>query len=137
MWMTNKCRTRMVHRELYNVRGLPNGEREERKTEIPLRALFSGARWKLTSSNGEFVSSDYESIQLCVPSSYSIISNIHVNCCQTHWSLALGPTLYKFIVMGPLGLDPIHYWVRSENRDLTIFILLNKVVILNYNQFCS
>ena len=74
----------MVHKELYNVRGLPNGKREERKTEIPLRVLFNGARWKLTFSDGEFVSSDHVSIQLCVSSSYSIISNIHVNRCQTH-----------------------------------------------------
>ena len=81
----------MVQKELYNVRDPPQeggvggattgGKRE---THIPLRALFNQARWKLTSSDGEFVSSDHASIQFCFPSSYSIISNIHINRCQTH-----------------------------------------------------
>ena len=103
----------MVQRELYNVRGLlEKGEMEkgEQKAHILLRALFNQTKWEFIFSNGEFVSSDHESIQLCVLSSYSIITNIHINRCQNHQSLVLGPTLYKFIVMGPLGLDPIHLW---------------------------
>ena len=81
----------MIQKELYNVRGPPPREGgggwsdgEERKGSHPLHALFNRARWKVTSSDGEFVSSDHECIQLCVPSPYSIISNIHINCCQTH-----------------------------------------------------
>ena len=41
--MTNKCRTRMVQRELYNVRDL-SLEREDGREEeahIPLSALFN------------------------------------------------------------------------------------------------
>ena len=78
----------MVQKELYNVRGSPQdgGRQEEEKKRLtsPLRALFNQARQKLTSSDGEFVSSDQDFIQLCVPSSCSIISNIHINCRQTH-----------------------------------------------------
>ena len=77
----------MVQKELYNVRGPPQEggqQEEERKAHIPLRALFNQARQKLTSLEGEFVSSDHESIQLCVPGSYSIIPNIHINRHQTH-----------------------------------------------------
>ena len=129
--MTNKCKTRIVHRELYNVKGLPNREEEKekkgRKTHISLHALFNWVRWKLTSSDGEFVSLDHKSIKLCISSSYSIISNIHVNRCQTHWNLALGPTLYKFIVMDLLGLDLIHLWAQSENRDPTYKYIVMKV----------
>ena len=82
----------MIQKELYNVKGPPQGgegggdgwrEKKER-AHIPLRALFNRARWKLISSDGEFVSSDHESIQLCFPNPYSIISNIHINRCQTH-----------------------------------------------------
>ena len=100
---------------------LKRNEKKGRKTYIPLHALFNWVRWKLTSLDGEFVSSDHESIQLYVLSNYSSISNIYINHCQTHWSLPLGPTLYKFIVMGPLGLDPIHLWTQFENRDPTLY----------------
>ena len=106
----------MVKKELYNVREQP----QEGGTEIPLRVLFNEFEQKPISSDGEFVSSDHESIQLCVPGSYSIVSNIYVNRCQTHRSLAFGPTFYKFIVLGPLGPNPIHIGVQSENRDPTI-----------------
>ena len=129
--MTNECKTRLVHRELYNVKSLPNREEEKekkgRKTHISLRALFNWVKWKLTSSDGEFVSSNHEFIQLCVSSSYSVSSNIHVNRCQTHWSLALRLTLYKFIVMDPLGLDPIHLWAQSENHGPTYKYIVMKV----------
>ena len=81
--MTNKCRTKMVQKELYNVRALLE-KRGEQKAHILLRALFNQTRWEFISSVGEFVSSDHESIQLNVLSSYSIISNIHINHCQTH-----------------------------------------------------
>ena len=78
----------MVQKELYNVKGSPQdgGRQEEEKKRLtsPLRALFSQARQKLTSSEGKFVSSDHESIQLCVLGSYSIIPNIHINRRQTH-----------------------------------------------------
>ena len=80
------------------------------------------------SLDGEFVSSDLKSIQLCVPDSYSIVSNIYVNHCQTHQNLALGPTLYKFIVLGSLGSDPIHLGAQSENRDPTVLYCIYKGV---------
>ena len=33
--------------------------------------------------------------------------------------------------MGPLGLDPVHRWARSENRDHTyIYILLGANIIV-------
>ena len=77
----------MVQKELYNVRG-PSQKKgkkeEERKAHIPLRALFDQARQKLTSLEVQFISSNHESIQLCVPSSYLIILNIHINRRQTH-----------------------------------------------------
>ena len=124
-WMTNKCRTKMVKKELYNVREQP----QEGGTEIPLRVLFNEFEQKPISSDGELVSSDHESIQLYVPGSYSMVSNICVNRCQTHRSLALEPTLYKFIVLGLLGPDPIRLGAQSKNRDRTITITWFKLYI--------
>ena len=40
--MTKKCKARMVQRELYNVRGLPN--EGDKGTRILLKALFNRAR---------------------------------------------------------------------------------------------
>ena len=76
----------MVQKELYNVRGPPQGGGPEgkRKAHIPFCALFNQAKRKFTFSECEFISSDHKFIQLCVPSSYSIISQIHINRCQTH-----------------------------------------------------
>ena len=59
-------------------------KKKKKRLTSPLRALFSQARQKLTSSKGKFVSSDHESIQLYVLGSYSIIPNIHINRRQTH-----------------------------------------------------
>ena len=94
-----------------------------REAHILFHALFNLARWEFTSSDGEFVSLDHESIKLCVLSSYSIISNIHINRCQTHQNLALGSTLYKFIVTGPLGLDPFIY--RPSLKIVTLQLALS------------
>ena len=115
----------MVKKELYNVREQP----QEGGTEIPLRVLFNEFEQKPISSDGELVSSDHESIQLYVPGSYSMVSNICVNRCQTHRNLALEPTLYKFIIMDPLGLDPIHFWAQSENRDPTIGAVCGELLV--------
>ena len=43
-----------------------------------------------------------------------------------HRSPAFGPILYKFIVMGLLGLDTIRCWAQSENCDLTIGTVCGK-----------
>ena len=115
----------MVKKELYNVREQP----QEGGTEIPLRVLFNEFEQKPISSDGELVSSDHESIQLYVLGSYSMVSNICVNRCQTHRNLALEPTLYKFIVLGLLSPDPIRLGAQSKNRDRTITITWFKLYI--------
>ena len=66
----------------------------------------------------EFSPSDREAIQPCVLSSYSIIPNAWTNYCPIKAQL-LSSLSTKFIVMGPLGLDPTHPWAHFENRDPT------------------
>ena len=50
-----------------------------------------------------------------------------------HQNPTFGPTFYKFIVMGPLDLDPVCRWARSENRDPTVTIIGN--IILYFSIF--
>ena len=38
-----------------------------------------------------------------------------------HQSPPFGPTLYKFIVIGSLGLDPVCRLAQSENQDPTVY----------------
>ena len=64
--------------------------------------LVSQTRWEFSPSN-------HEAIQPCVLSSYSIIPNARTNRCPVKAQL-LSSLSTKFIVMGPLGLDPIHPW---------------------------
>ena len=65
--------------------------------------LVSQTRW-------EFSPSDRKAVQLCVLSSYSIIPNPRTNRYLIKAQL-LSSLSTKFIVIGPLGLDPIHLWV--------------------------
>ena len=74
--------------------------------------LVSQTRW-------EFSPSDREAVQPCILSSYSIIPNTRTNRCPVKAQL-LSSLSTKFIVMGPLGLDLIHPWAQSENRDPTV-----------------
>ena len=64
--------------------------------------------------------------QPCVLSSHSIIPNPRTNRCPIKAQL-LSSLSTKFIVMGPLGLDPIHPWAQFENHDLTIGAVRGKV----------
>ena len=64
--------------------------------------------------------------QPCVLSSHSIIPNPRTNHCPIKAQL-LSSLSTKFIVMGLLGLDPIHPWAQYENRDPTIGAIRGKV----------
>ena len=84
--------------------------------------------WEFISLDGAFFPLDREAVQLCVLSSYSIISIRCINKPLSHQSPTLGPTLYKFIVTGLLGLDPSISGAQFENRDPTIDAVCGKVV---------
>ena len=95
----------MDQRELYNVRDLPQEEGPGgggglfpggRGTDSSFVLLVNQTRWELISSDEEFVSSDRESVQLCVLSSYSIISNLCINCC-----------LIKAQLLDPLSINSL------------------------------
>ena len=84
--MTNKYRTRMDQRELYNVRDLPHVERlvfapwgEGTYSSVVL--LVNQTRWEFISLDEKFFSSDREAIQLCVLGPCSIILNLYINRC--------------------------------------------------------
>ena len=84
--------------------GFPGGK----GTDSSFVLLVNRIRWELISSDEKFAPLDRESVQLYVLKPYSIISIACINKPLPHQSPALGPTLYKFIVMGPLGPDLVH-----------------------------
>ena len=93
-WMTNKCRKRMNQRKGYII------------SEICHKGGGLGSE-----TRREFIFSDEESSP---PRRWAVwfCSSLLLNHPQflhkslPHQSPAFGPTLYKFIVLGPLGLDP-------------------------------
>ena len=115
-WMTNKCRKRMNQRK-ENITSEISHKKEAPRSET---------RWEFTSSDEESFPPGRWAIWFCVLSSYLIIPNFPHKP-SPHQSSTFGPTLYKFIVMGPLGLDPVRRWARSENRDPTISAVCGKV----------
>ena len=90
--------------------------------------LVNQTRWEFISLDEEFFSSDCEAVQLCVLGPYSIIPNL-CNKPLPHQIPALGPTLYKFIVMVSLGLDLVHKWAQSENCDPTIGVVCGELLV--------
>ena len=66
------------------------------------------------------VNADFHQIQLVY--FYFMVIWIYCNCYPIHQNLVFQLTLYKFIVLGSLGLDPLHFWVQDLNRVLTMYI---------------
>ena len=56
-----------------------------------------------------------KAVKFSVLSSYLIIAHSQTSRCL---SPTFGPTLYKFIVTGSLGLDPVRRWARLWERLL-------------------
>ena len=66
------------------------------------------------------VNSDFHYIQPVY--FYFMVIWIYCNCYLIHQNLVFQPPIYKFIVLGPLGLDPLHFLVQDSNRVLTMYI---------------
>ena len=100
-WMTNKCRMRINERDIYiyvyNNRDLPKrGEEEKEKPkERGERLLGCERSWEFTSSGER---------SLLPRTSGRLVQCIfhHQNRPSPDQSSTFGPTLYKFIVMGPV-----------------------------------
>ena len=45
-----------------------------------------------------------------------LLSLIHCACCLIHWILVFKTTLYKFIVLGSLNLNPSTLWTQESKR---------------------
>ena len=85
----------------YNIRDLPEEEGErapEKREELGIHILRRGvlSSWGVGSSDSVFLAFfDHRPFS---------------NKPSPHQSPTFGPTLYKFIVMGPLSLDPVRRW---------------------------
>ena len=74
--------------------------------------------------------------------SYFIVIWIHYNCYPTHQNLVFQSTLYKFIVLGSLGLDPFTFGLRTQIASLQLapFVGNSCVVVsltFSYGRFVS
>ena len=132
--MINKCRRRMNRGEWYitieiSQRKGGGGEKESkrgRKKEEGREAL--GRREELgTHILGREVLSPWD----VGPSDPMFLAPIRIsrlfpNQPSPYQSPTFGPTLYKFIVMGLLGLDSIRRWAQSEKQDPTIGAVCGK-----------
>ena len=120
-WLTSVGGWWTKEKDIYNSRDLPRegregrrkapGKREELGTHILERGVLS--LWDVGSSDSVFLAPIWS-------------SRLLPNKSSPHQSPTFGSTIYKFIVIGPLGLDPVRRWARSEKRDPTIGIVYGK-----------
>ena len=115
--MINKCRIKIVQRELYN---------HERNTVAIKNQICNQTCVKYIRTHllrlcwGQF--SLEKSIYLFV---FDILS-----FCPTHFSPVFQPSLYKFIILGFLGLSPFFLgW--ALNLVLTIIIIIIIIIMSN------
>ena len=123
-WMTNKCRRKMNGGEGYITTGISQSrgdgktkrdgkdvgnEASGRRKELGIHILGWGvlSPWDVGPFDTVFLALIRSSRLLLYQPS-------------PHQSPTFGPTLYKFIIKGPLGLDSVRHWARPEERDLTI-----------------
>ena len=85
--------------------------------------LGSERSWEFTSSDGESFSPERQS-RLILCSQLLFDHRPFPNKPSPHWSPTSRPILYKFIVMGSLGLDPILHQSQSENLDPTVTLII-------------
>ena len=121
-WLTSVGGGWTKEKDIYNSRDLPKGRGIKRRREAPGKGEELGTHilgqgvlssWDVGSSDSVFLAPIWSSCLL-------------PNQLSPHPSPTFGPTLYKFIVMGSLGLDPVRHWARSENRDSTIGAVCGK-----------
>ena len=87
--------------------------------------LGSERSWEFTSSDEESFSPGTQG-RLILCSQLLFDHRPFTNKPSPHQSPTFGPTLYKFIVTGLLGLDPVRRWAWSENQDPTIDAVCGK-----------
>ena len=114
-WLTSVGGGWTKENDIYNNRDLPKGRGTKRRREAPGKGEELGTHilgrgvlspWDVGPSDSVFLAPIWS-------------SRLLPNQPSPHQSPTFGPTLYKFIVMGLLGLDPVCHWARSKNRDPT------------------
>ena len=119
--MNDKCRVKMIQRELYSRRnpswkGDPEIKRENTVTIWTILVTIviqytleqSPSKWavdKLSCTN---------LVHFCL-----IVLETYYNCYPIHLSLVLLPTLYKFIVLGSLG-----QWSQIESTQISSCVII-------------
>ena len=122
----NKCRGRMVQRDyimgnIFHKEGIG----KLRKDTVAIKIAFvlcllnlyehlSPWTWTFDSSNKEF---------------------IHISRYPIHWNLVLQPILYKFIVLGSLGQNLIHFGLGLQTVILQLAPSVGRTcALVKYNR---
>ena len=125
-WMTNKCRRRMNGGEGYitteNSQSMGDGKTKREGKDVGNKAP---GMWEELGIH--ILGREVLSVWDVGPSDIVFLAPIRLSCLlpyrlSPHQSPTFGPTLYKFIVKGLLGLNSIRRWAWPEERDSTIFL---------------
>ena len=102
----DKCRVKMIKRELYNVKNLlwKQGKSGE-QAYLQFVCSQNWSIWIESPLNREFV-------PICLWSLIQIFLELVIIVAQTHQSPVFQPTLYKFILLGSLG----HHTIRLGHK---------------------
>ena len=117
VWMTNKYRKRMNQGEgyIYIYIYITSEISQMRGGKCSWEARGVGNSHSWTRSPFPWDVGPFDSVFLA-----PIWSSPVPKQAVTPFSPTFGPILYKFIVISPLGLDPICHWAQSENCDPTV-----------------
>ena len=126
----NKWRARINQKRIYNVRyppGIGIGEIYRENTVT--------TRTKIVSKFKRNILKDHSPRTLPRKAFFAqslffftfLLSLIHYACCSIHWSLVFKPTLYKFIVLGTLGLNPSPFGLRIQTMPLQLVSSVGKL----------
>lgn len=112
--MINKWRAKIIWRELYNIRD-PLGREDHPKI---CRENTVAIRTEIVSKFKRNILEDHSPRILLRKAFFAqslffftfFLSLIHYARHSIHWNLVFKPTLYKFIVLGSLGLSSSTFW---------------------------
>ena len=131
--MTNKCRTKIVQGDYIMWETLHEvGIRKKEGNTVAIRNQTCNRTSRAIYRNQSpwtlpmifFLSVNLLSSFLCHQDLFT--------CRLIHWNPVFQPILYKFIVLGFLGLGPYTFWAKSSNQVLTfgIFGLLQTLTMV-------
>ena len=126
----NKWRARINLKRIYNVRDPP--EKEDWKIcweniVVTRTEIVSKFKRNILKDHSPQILSRKAFFAQSLSFFTFLLSLIHYARCYIRWSLVFKPTLYKFIVLGTLGLNPSPFGLRIQNLPLQLASSMGKL----------